>query len=251
MKDFAIVVCSSNQRLDFIPVFQHFLSLNLSSQERSQVYLLGCTKRIEVTGITVLPTSFSEHAPWSQRILEGLREINEENIFFITEDILFLNNESSITLESLYEQFIREKMMMLRIDSFPQPEFSGNRLYGPVSKFSLYRVSLQPSFWQRQYLISLLRESESIWEFELRGSRRSRAENRIFSLRKNFIPYKEVISRGFLSRQGMRLLREAGLKAPSTLQQRGLLSDMLISIRILIIRVIAHSLRSQKKYSGM
>ncbi len=251
MKDFAIVVCSSNQRLDFIPIFQHFLSLNLSSQERSQVYLLGCTKRIELAGITVLPTSFSENAPWSRRILEGLREINEEIIFFITEDILFLNNESSITLESLYEQFIREKMMMLRIDSFPQPECSSNRLYGPISKFSLYRVSLQPSFWQRQYLISLLRESESIWEFELRGSRRSRSENRIFSLRKNFIPYKEVISRGFLSRQGMRLLREAGLKAPSTLQQRGLVSDMLISIRISIIRVIAYILRSQKKYSGM
>jgi hypothetical protein len=251
MTGFAIVVCGSDQRLDFIPAFWHFLIANLASEVRAKVYLLGCTKQIQFPGITVLPTSYGASAPWSKRIMEGLKDVKEENILLITEDILFLRNDSAITIQVLYELFLRQNLLMLRLDSFPSPEQGPNKLCGPLSRFSLYRVSLQPTIWKRTYLTSLMRQDESIWEFELRGSRRSRSDGRLYAVTRNFIPYQEVIGRGYLSVDGARLLKRARIVRPRTLKQRGMFSQISIHLRSSVVKGLSYLLRAQRKYTGM
>lgn len=253
MKDFAIVVCSSDQRLEFIPIFQHFLNANLSPEEREKVYLAGCTntRAISFSGIHVLPFDGTADSPWSRRILDSIASINEENILLLTEDILFLPNKGGVTIALLYENFVRDQLKVLRIDSFPSPEAGPCSLYGPVSKFSIHRVSLQPSFWHKPYLQTLLRQDESIWEFELRGSRRSRQDDGVFALRHNVVPYREVIAKGCLSVAGSQLLKQAKKPKPADLRQRGLVAEFAILARLKALMMTAQLLKNQKKFTGL
>ncbi|MCA3174209.1 MAG: hypothetical protein ING36_01525 [Burkholderiales bacterium] len=251
MKDFAIVVCSSDQRLEFIPIFYHFLKKNLAVPEHTRIYLVGCTKQVEHPGITVFPSYASADAPWSSRILDGLRVIKEQYVFLLTEDIIFLKNHRETTIEMLYQVFVRDELLVLRIDSFPFPEKGDNPIYGLISKFSIHRISMQPSFWRREYLISLLQENESIWEFEIRGSRRTRANNKICALRSNLIPYREVIGRGYLSVAGDRLLKSTGSVRPKNLKVRSLYEECLIKLRSTLLVAFARLLLRQRKYTGL
>ena len=59
--------------------------------------------------------------------------------------------------------------------------------------------------------MSIIKKNESIWEFEVKGSRRSRISNKIMALNNYFIPYEEVISRGKITRKGNNLLKSENL----------------------------------------
>lgn len=251
MKDFAIVVCSSDLRLEFIPTFLHYLRANLSPEECEKVYLAGCTKAISFPGMHVLPSHATADAPWSRRILDSIASINEENILLLTEDILFLPNKGGVTIARLYEHFLRDQLKVLRIDSFPMPEPGAHSLYAPVSKFSIHRISLQPSFWNTRYLQTLLREDESIWEFELRGSRRSRQDDGVCALRHNLIPYREVIAKGYLSVAGVQLLRLAKKPKPADLMIRGPVTEFVKFARLKVVMTAALLLKNQKKFTGL
>jgi hypothetical protein len=64
---------------------------------------------------------------------------------------------------------------MLRLIPRPGPDAALPQ-YGNIGRIEVgapWRVSTQAAIWKRQTLLDLMREGESIWEFEFKGSRRS------------------------------------------------------------------------------
>ena len=55
-----------------------------------------------------------------------------------------------------------------------------DKFLGLLAPRAPYRVSLQLSIWDRDVLVSLLREGESAWDFERKGDERSLARNEPF-----------------------------------------------------------------------
>lgn len=251
MNDLAIVVCTSDERLSFVPVFNFFLRLNLHGIETAPVFLIGCTKSIEISGIKCCPATSSANAPWSRRMLEGLQHISEPNLLFLTEDILFLDNKNNKLFKNIYEQFIQHDLSVLRLDGFPTPDADSNTLMGPVSKYSIYRLGMQPSLWKRCYLIDIMRNNESIWEFEINGSRRSRYDNKVFSLKKRILPYEEVIARGKISRIGKSLLLKHGLGNVLTLPVRSKRDEVMILAKKQLLNIVSYFGARWKKYTGI
>jgi hypothetical protein len=88
---------------------------------------------------------------------------------------------------------------MLRLVNRPKPDVSVADFpwIGHIRPGAPYRVSTQGALWRRQDLMDLLCEGESIWQFELQGSRRSDSLNGFYATWKPLLPYDHhVVERG-------------------------------------------------------
>ncbi|MDN5100455.1 hypothetical protein O8C83_06425 [Aliarcobacter butzleri] len=211
MNQLAIVICTSNSYADFINIFLYFFRKNFKTNIEVKLYVVGITKHIQIEGIVCLPSSLDENASWSNRVIDGLSQISEKNILLLTEDILFTKSNKNISFDEIFDLFISNEFDYLRLSPFPAPTKKLTKLYGEVSPYIIHRVSMQPSLWKYEFLMSIIKKNESIWEFEVKGSRRSRISNKIMALNSYFIPYEEVISRGKITRKGYNLLKSENL----------------------------------------
>lgn len=212
MNQLAIVICTSNNYANLIDIFLYFFRKNFKTDMEVKLYAVGITKHIQIEGVVCLPSSLDENAFWSNRVIDGLSQIKEKNILFLTEDILFTKSNKNISFDEIFDIFISNEFDYLRLSPFPAPTKKLTKLYGEVSPYIIHRVSMQPSLWKYDFLMSIIKKNESIWEFEVKGSRRSRRSNKIMALNNYLMPYEEVISRGKITRKGSSLLKNEGLK---------------------------------------
>lgn len=89
---------------------------------------------------------------------------------------------------------------MLRLVCRPGPDrpVRGFPGIGSIDCGAPYRVSTQAAVWNRESLLSLMRRDESIWDFEIKGSQRSRAfEAGFYCVYRDVLTYRHhVIERG-------------------------------------------------------
>jgi hypothetical protein len=73
----------------------------------------------------------------------------------------------------------------------PTDRLPGKTNIGTCAPGSPYRLSTQAAIWDKRQLRSLLREGESIWEFEINGNRRAKADPAgYYCVRRAVLPYE-------------------------------------------------------------
>ena len=249
MNKLGVVICTSNGYSSFIDIFVHFFNKNFDTSLEVNLYAVGITKDIEVKGVTCLPSILDENAPWSNRVLDGFLKVSEENILFLTEDILFTKSKSRVLFDKVFDTFITKQFDYLRLSPFPSPTKKLTNLYGEVSPYIIHRVSMQPSLWRKEFLMETIKKGESIWEFEVKGSRRTRNSSKVMALNNYEIPYSEVISRGKITRRGFNLLKLEGyhlnnFRVKSTSEELEIIFYHIITFAISKINFL-------RKYSGI
>lgn len=212
MTQFAIVICSSDHRSDFIPITLDYLRDAFGENLDGRVYLVGTTHEIRNLNLISLAFDGANTEPWSTRIRDGIERVKDDNILLITEDILFApqGQRTGHSIEDIFAVFKNDELDVLRLDSFPPPIRNTGKIYGFLAEDTIYRVSLQPSFWKKNFLLSCMQPNETIWDFEILASQRSVSSAKVAALKSRLIPYEEVITRGHLSRVGQRLLTASG-----------------------------------------
>ena len=135
MNQLAIVICTSNNYANFIDIFLYFFRKNFKTDMEVKLYAVGITKHIQIEGVTCLPSSLDENAFWSNRVIDGLSQIKEKNILFLTEDILFTQNKSNVSFDEIFDLFISNEFDYLRLSPFPAPTKKLTKLYGEVSPY--------------------------------------------------------------------------------------------------------------------
>lgn len=127
--------------------------------------------------ITVTPGNI----PWGSRILEALKQVDTEYVFFILDDYYLT--------EQFTEEFINENINILKqfnarkilIDIiYSEPIYSLIHLKENLYKFhmhSLYLNSVQPAIWETAYLKQVLSPTYSPWDFELIGNDVAKTHN--------------------------------------------------------------------------
>ena len=127
------------------------------------------SKGLENSAVSVF---YDEEKNYVDRLIQGLVQIDQDIIFFSHEDMLITGQPSMRhVLDALgeveagrldYFSFARGGLQF----GYPVPLLKSVRRY--VNGLSPWIFSIQPSFWNRKSLISLLREhrGEGLWEFE-------------------------------------------------------------------------------------
>jgi len=137
---------------------------------------------------------------WSLGVKDMLEQIDSPYIILMLEDFFLRKPVNTDDVVKCVKALKALRGHMLRLVPRPRPDRSvaGYPFLGTILATSPYRVSAQGTLWEKATLLSLIRDGESIWEFELKGSERSQSVNSgYYCVRKAVLTYgHHVIERG-------------------------------------------------------
>ena len=154
---------------------------------------------------------------WSSNLLAALEQIAYPYVLYFQEDYFLTAPVARAQLADDLAYLISSgaDSLCFRARSQPDPDFKSiNDRFGVVPLASDGRTRCQVTLWKRSALQSILREGETAWNFEARGSARTQ-EMQILSYahRENTpIPYfMSAISRGLWMPDAIALCRAHGI----------------------------------------
>jgi len=149
---------------------------------------------------SVKTITVGEDTNWSHGLKRMVEKIDSEYIILILEDFFLRKPVSTSDVLKCIEALKELNGYMLRLVPRPGPDkpVAGYSFIGAIEPKSPYRVSAQGTLWEKFALLSLIRDGESIWEFELKGSERSQAaKSGYYCVRKAVLTYDHhVVERG-------------------------------------------------------
>ena len=162
----------------------------------------------------IKPVCLGEEVNWSRKMKAVLDQIPTRNVLYLQEDYFFNAKVLTSGVEDLYSFFMANGCLYLRLCPCPAPQrvFRKDLGIGVIDPGAPYRVSLQAAVWDKQTFRDLLLDGESIWDFEIIGSRRSDKLAGFYSLGSGVswpIPYfSTAISGGKWVRKARELCRK-------------------------------------------
>jgi hypothetical protein len=137
---------------------------------------------------------------WTNSVREQISKLNTPYALLILEDFFLRRPVNTLQILSCLDTLCTLKGKMLRLVRRPPPDMavSGFPLIGRIKLGAPYRVSTQATIWHRQTLLDLMRENETIWQFENDGSRRSDSMgDGFYGVWRSVLPYDHhVVQRG-------------------------------------------------------
>ena len=193
--DSCLVVSSCDSYNDLWPSF--FKLLASYWPERSlNAYLLSESFVREVPGVERILTGHG--LTWSRMLLNALESLEESVVILVLDDFFLRRRVDGDALLDLVGYVESGDFDMIRLN--PRPGGNGISVRNNlrlIQDNANYRVSTQAAIWKKSVLIELLLESESPWEFEINGTKRSRGKFRFACVEKSPFPYSHhVVQRG-------------------------------------------------------
>src|SRR3972149_8436849 len=111
---------------------------------------------------------------WTNRVRQQILALDTPYVLMILEDFFLQSPVNTGDVLACLWALRELDGVMLRLIPRPAPDKHVKQfpMLGRCSPGALYRVSTQTAIWRRDALLELMREGESIWEFEIIGSGR-------------------------------------------------------------------------------
>ena len=125
----------------------------------------------------IRPIRVGPDPTWGRKLITALRQIPQPHVIYFQEDYFLTSTpDEKLMAEDLayaFENGVDSFCFRARTQREPDFEFINER-FGVVPEDSDGRTRCQATLWKRDVLLSLLREEESVWEFEAEASPRTR-----------------------------------------------------------------------------
>ena len=177
-KKIGILVCSCDKYSDvWTPMFEMFFKFWPNCP--FNIYLMTNKKCYEDNRVISLCTG--EDVSWSIGFRKALEAIEEDDVFILMEDYILQEPVETKRLYAFAEYMHQENAVCIR--TFPslycdEPRYGQceNIRIRIVKKSDPYRISLQAGLWNKKYVLSIIDDKDSAWEFEHMGSKRSKKD---------------------------------------------------------------------------
>ena len=132
---------------------------------------------------------------WSDNLLRTIKYLNNDYVLILLDDLL-LKNKISNSYFNQISNWVRENdPNYLRLCISHKPNYF-DEIIGKIPKVTPYKASTMPCIWKKSVLQELLKEGESAWDFEIKGSKRAYKYDRFYAVYNDFITYKNGIIKG-------------------------------------------------------
>ncbi len=206
-KELAVVILSCDKFSSLWPLFFKRLD-EYFPRSNIKFYLLSNNLAYEAdTYHSVEVICVGDDISWSDNLRKLLVQINEKNVLLLMEDGPLAKNVNIEKLNSYHDIFMKNNMNYLNLKASPKPDKNINQDFGEISPSKGYRTALVPSLWKKSILLSLLKNGESAWEFEVLGSERSATYENFFSLNKPLLTLDHIIIKGKIERKIFKKLK--------------------------------------------
>lgn len=228
-KEIAIVVLSFDgfQEL-WKPFFDYFFSAWDNCPYK--IYLLNNFEKHDDDRITNLLVG--SDISWSDSLKKGLEKITEKRVFFLYDDAFIYRLDKNEIVDCFQTAITcKYTSVMLRPSLFIN-QFSRKKIQ-LIPQKSLYRNALFCNLIERDHLINLLHESESAWDFELVGNKRSENYD-YYSIKKICIHYHHGIVKGKWFYSILNKLKTEGYKFEKMNKQMSIYESLQIKFKTFI-----------------
>jgi hypothetical protein len=139
------------------------------------IYLGSNEGEIARPGVTMLPVG--KDTDWSSHLRRQLQALPTTFVLLWLEDFFPRRPVPTRAVLECLAMLDGLEGHQLRLIARPGPDLpvAGYPRIGRIQVGVPYRVSTQAAIWRRQTLLGLLRDGESVWQFEVAASRRSDA----------------------------------------------------------------------------
>lgn len=164
-----------------------------------------------------------EDKGWYHMVTTALPQIPYSSFIFLIDDYWLYNKVDQETLSKLVATVETKEADYIRI----VPSRGAVQYYNENLKyFNLdyqYRTSLGPSIWNKDFFLSLLREEENIWQFEMQSATRLNSTHKTLCVNRSGVfdvvcefkgsPWKEEpVEKGKLTETAYEFLKLEGLE---------------------------------------
>jgi hypothetical protein len=128
-----------------------------------------------------------EDQGWAANLLQALSLIETEFILYCQEDYWIKQPVPDPLIQDYLAHLEGDRVDYIRLYPAPGPDrpWDADHRLGVIDINAKYRTSLQMALWRKTTLLELLNPDESPWDFEVKGTKRSRAyDERFFCISK-------------------------------------------------------------------
>ena len=207
------------------------------------------TNQLRVRSSALQAISVGPDLRWGWKLIAALRQIPHPYVIYMQEDY-FLRapvDEQQVADDLAFALGGGADSFSFRARSRIEPDFKPlNERFGIVPLESDGRTRAQVTLWKKDALVSILREEESVWDFEAKGSSRTRTMKVFSYSSRELAPIKYVMSaivRGLWTTEALALCRKHDFRISP--EVRGTYTDqrwLQRWRRLLTRRRIAHEL---------
>ena len=138
------------------------------------IHLVSNFKDCDAGDVTTLKVG--DLVSWSERLLAALSRVHTPYILFLQEDYWLTSPVDTERVREYVRVMERDDLNYIRFLAVPPPgrDSPSDPRLGIIARDGEYRTSSQIALWRREVLSELLVPGESVWQFELEGTPRSR-----------------------------------------------------------------------------
>jgi len=162
------------------------------------------------------------HDNWTDRTREHLAVVDAKFVLMMLDDWYLISAVNTKEIIELVELMRKLDGRMLRLVTDPKPDtaLAGHPKIGLLKTGKLNRTNTHATIWDRDTLLKLMRNGESLWQFEVNGSIRSNVfSGGIYSVWKTAIKYIGAVDAGKWTRRAASTLKEFHIEC--NLEARG------------------------------
>ena len=153
-----------------IPIFWHFYKKNWKDNPY-KIDIITETEKIWF-GDSVF---YHGETSWVDGMIKYLRQLDDDKVLLIGDDFILTNKVNTKIIKNA-KKVCKDNVGCLKLtyqnrykEFLINTEIKGFKEY-PLDK--PYSMSFDAAVWQRDFLISILKSGESIWQTEIKGSKR-------------------------------------------------------------------------------
>lgn len=177
MQDVALLVMSCDKYSSvWYPYFE--LIKKYWPEHPSKVYLSSETRGYTCPGIDITVINSNKVEPWSKRLYDVLQTIPEEYIIFSLEDFFLLGPVDNARILECVEWMKSDNTIaecrLTNYDTVNEGEYYKDTDFRICPSEHPYRVDTQIAVWRKSFMMSIINQMETPWQFEPRASQRSK-----------------------------------------------------------------------------
>ncbi len=204
----SILVLSCDKYSDLWDPFFYFFQKNWPDCPYP-VYLGSNEKKCRVDNIVTVYSGKDED--WSSSYRKILSRIPSDYILVILEDLFITGQVDTQRINSLFEFMKTKQANHIHFKPVPKPCKILNEGIGIYDKTMPYRVNVA-GFWNKRYLLKLLINGESPWNFEIMGSYRSAYDNGFYCAVPGALEWLNSVEKGCWFKKAVLFCKQLNVK---------------------------------------
>ncbi len=202
LNKFSILVCSFDKVSDILELWDNKFfnsSFNISG-DLSIFYGLNFYNKQTQNLLLNKNILYSQTLDWSLSLQSWVNQIKTKYILLLLDDQV-IQNFSFPKVIKIIGDIDKSKIMYAPISygtHLTRRLINKNMIIKTKVPRSKYSINLQPSIWDKEFLMRLLLESNNPWDFEINSSKKYNRKNfnAFFYIAKDLIFYEQYVERG-------------------------------------------------------